>query len=306
MNRLSKEAFQTAIDWLNTNARPLENALSKYYFQDGDISSVLLELKKFQNEDGGFGHGLEPDFHLPKSSPLATTIAFQHLIHFTEHPMAMEMIKKGIGYFENTFLSDRKGWLAVPPEVNDFPHAIWWHVNEDGKSAIDSHWGNPSAEIIGYLARFPAYVKTLNIEVLVSYALDHLLSLQSFQSEHEIYCYIRFFELNHHLLTTTYKEKLKDAVSSLVDFDQESWENYVPYPLKFISNASSNFYGISNEPIQNNLSYLVEKIKATGYLAPNWAWPDYPDTWEKAKQDWIGVLTLNALLQLDSFSYINK
>ena len=33
----------------------------------------------FQNDDGGFGHGLEPDLRLAGSSVIVTTVALQHL-----------------------------------------------------------------------------------------------------------------------------------------------------------------------------------------------------------------------------------
>ena len=38
---------------------------------------ILDELRKFQNNDGGFGHGLEPDWRSSESSALCTSIAFQ-------------------------------------------------------------------------------------------------------------------------------------------------------------------------------------------------------------------------------------
>lgn len=306
MSLLAKDAFLNALHWIDTNGRPLEKALKDYYFANGDVSEVLVELKNFQNEDGGFGHGLEPDFRLPKSSPLATTVAFQHLIPFKKHALAQEMIQHGIAYFENCFQQDRNGWIAVPPEVNDYPHAIWWHVNEDGKSVIDLHWGNPSAEIIGYLYHFYAYVKKLDVEELVSFSLNHLTSLTEFQSEHEMYCYLRFFDLNPSLLTERYQQKLKEAITALVHLSEQDWKNYVPSPLSFINSPSKNYYGVSEEAIQANLIYVVQQITENGFISPNWAWPQYQDIWQQAKQEWSGVLTLKKLLQLDAFSYIDK
>ncbi len=56
-------------------ARPLEGELYRYFFENGAREKVLSELKKYQNPDGGFGHGLEADNWNPLSNPIATNDA---------------------------------------------------------------------------------------------------------------------------------------------------------------------------------------------------------------------------------------
>ena len=43
------------------------------------MNCPLAALKAFQNEDGGFGHALEPDCFNPNSSPIQTWKAIVHL-----------------------------------------------------------------------------------------------------------------------------------------------------------------------------------------------------------------------------------
>ena len=59
--------------------RPLEQDQLRYYFGDGTVDEVLGELSKFQNDDGGFGHAMEPDILMPNSSLLCSSVAFRVL-----------------------------------------------------------------------------------------------------------------------------------------------------------------------------------------------------------------------------------
>ena len=56
-----------AIKYITENARPLELAVFRYFFEEGSNKDVIDELSRFQNADGGFGHALEPDFFNPNS-----------------------------------------------------------------------------------------------------------------------------------------------------------------------------------------------------------------------------------------------
>ncbi len=53
--------IKKAKEFIYRNARPIELALWNYYMEQGSIDDVLHNLSFYQNEDGGFGHALEPD-----------------------------------------------------------------------------------------------------------------------------------------------------------------------------------------------------------------------------------------------------
>lgn len=80
MSNLISKSFENAKRYIMTNARELERAIFEYEFENGSKERVLFELKMYQNKDGGFGNGIEPDFLLPKSSPMATWAAGQILM----------------------------------------------------------------------------------------------------------------------------------------------------------------------------------------------------------------------------------
>ena len=85
MRMLSNDIFEEARKSIMAYGRPLERSLLEVYFYEGSKANVVEELKKFQNEDGGFGHGLESDFRLPYSSLMATSF-LKELYCFTELP----------------------------------------------------------------------------------------------------------------------------------------------------------------------------------------------------------------------------
>ncbi|PWJ04519.1 hypothetical protein DKG34_26485 [Streptomyces sp. NWU49] len=59
--------------WLT--ARVLEQRLFAHQFRDGAADPVETALDAYRNEDGGYGHGLEPDLRGPVSRPLHTARA---------------------------------------------------------------------------------------------------------------------------------------------------------------------------------------------------------------------------------------
>lgn len=63
--------------WLT--ARVLERRLFAYHFRGGDPGPVETALDAYRNEDGGYGHALEPDVRGPASQPLHTARALRVL-----------------------------------------------------------------------------------------------------------------------------------------------------------------------------------------------------------------------------------
>jgi hypothetical protein len=81
MRLLTSSAIDRASEFVQRVGRPLEQAQLRYYFGDGTVDEVLGELSKFQNDDCGFGHAMEPDIRKPNSSPLCSSI-FQKKYNF--------------------------------------------------------------------------------------------------------------------------------------------------------------------------------------------------------------------------------
>jgi hypothetical protein len=86
---------------------------------------VLGELSKFQNDDGGFGHAMEPGIRMPNSSPLCSSVAFQ-VLRELEVSDDREIVHSAIGYFANSYQPKIGGWDPTGPDVHDYDRARWW------------------------------------------------------------------------------------------------------------------------------------------------------------------------------------
>jgi hypothetical protein len=125
MKNLTAEAYDLAVSFLTTQGRPLDQALLAYHFDSGSVDAILDALAEYQNPDGGFGKGLEPDIQMPGSSARTTTFGLEALTDVkasADHPV----VRSAIAYLLDTFDASSQVWTIVPSEVDDMPHAPWW------------------------------------------------------------------------------------------------------------------------------------------------------------------------------------
>ena len=78
----------------------------------GDAASALAASLAYQNANGGFGRGLEPD--VSGSAP-------------SDHPMMQGVV----GRLEANFDWKARVWPIIGPEVALAPHASWWTWSQD-------------------------------------------------------------------------------------------------------------------------------------------------------------------------------
>ena len=287
--------------------RALEKVIFDRHFGEGNDMRILDELTAYQNFDGGFGNGLESDFRLPYSSPMATSVGVRYLKGIEGLEDAKGHMKAAIEYFEAMFDKGRNGWFAVPKGVNLFPHAPWWHFNEEeGMTVIDKNWGNPSAEITAYLYKYREYVEELDVDGLVKYAIERLREKKQFESENEIYCYLELYEALPEETAGELEELLEAAIPELIVYDRARWTEYVPLPLDFVKGPDANRFGIPEASVEENLDFLVDLLEKDGKILPPWGESFYKGDLKPAYNEWIGCLTLKALLDLQKFGRIEE
>ena len=307
MKMLSKDCFNQASKAIMEYGRPLEKSLFQKHFDGGSDQAILNELRKLQNEDGGFGHGIESDFRLPYSSPMATSVGLRLLAEIDSLEESKEMIKAAISYLEMSFDAKRKGWFAVQKEVNNFPHAPWWQYNEvDGMTIIDKNWGNPSGEILAYLYKYREYVKNLDVDSLVDYAVRYIENKEVFNSEFELFCYIKLYEVLPEELQKKLEKRIALAIEQVIVYDVKKWHEYVPTPIDFVHSASDCRFGVAELKINDNLDFIINELESNGKINPPWGDSFYKGDLKEAYNEWIGVITLKALVTLDKFSRIEK
>src|SRR5258705_13967570 len=59
------------------NARVLDRRRFQRLFEDGPAAPVRDAVAAYRNDDGGFGHALEPDCRAPGSQPAAVALALR-------------------------------------------------------------------------------------------------------------------------------------------------------------------------------------------------------------------------------------
>ena len=307
MLKLSNQSFLTISKKLKEIARPLDIAYFNYHFQQEDKDALIAEIKKFQNKNGGFGNALEPDFRLPLSTPMATSIALRLLKMVDSSQSARKIIKKAITYLEKSYDKDRNGWYAVRKEVNDYPHTPWWHFDEEEQmTVIDKSWGNPSAELLAYLLRYRDYVKQIDLNSLVKRAVKNIQHKKEHESENEIYCYLKLYEEADTKTKSQLKGSIAEGIKQLIEYDQDKWQEYVPLPLDFVPSPERERFGVSESKIESNLDFYVELIEANkeSLIKPPWGASFYKKGLKDAYQEWKGKLTLDILIKLDNYGRI--
>lgn len=297
MQRLSQEAYEKARSFLKTEARPLERVVFEYEFEQGTTQHIFEELRKFQNSDGGFGHGLEPDVRCDASSALATTIALQTLSTIREADEAM--LSSTLHYLENTYIPEQKGWDIIPRIAEESPRAFWWEYG-----AFLEHWGNPNAEIAGYLLKYRDMLRTEWVDQVVADAKEHLQNTGYYSEMHEMLCYVRFADQLPHEEYANIAPAIDRFIAHCVVADPELRAGYCAVPLQILQSPNSRYYDRFAKYLAIDLDQLVQQQGEDGAWAPNWSWGRFDAEWQQARQDWKGVLTLNHLRTLRAFERI--
>lgn len=299
MKMLSNHDFNNAAQYIMNNGRYLEKLLYEHHFIAPCDAKIIKALEMYQNKDGGYGNALEPDFRLPHSSPMATSIALRCLKELDRTENSLEQIGKAIKYLESTFQEPIMGWESVSKMVNLFPHAPWWYRMDE----IDFISGNPSAELAAYLNLFRDHTSDIDPDKLAEFYVSQLENMMQYD-EHEIYCYTILYDVLPQKFKKRMKHKLVEAYEELVSTDSNEWGNYVPYPLKFIDLTKENLFPVRDSDLNTNLDYVIELIESKGHIAPTWKWTEFESEWEVAKREWTGKLTLDHLLLLKRFNRI--
>jgi hypothetical protein len=92
-------------------------------FAGGSAEPVVDALRGYRNDDGGFGHALEPDLRCPSSQPAATLYALELLLD--------------AGALKGELAHGARAWIAsiaepdggIPfalPGFEGYPHSPWW------------------------------------------------------------------------------------------------------------------------------------------------------------------------------------
>ncbi len=297
--------MEKARQFIYKNARPLELATWQYHFENGSKEAVLNALSFYQNEDGGFGNGLEADFLNPNSSPMATWAATETLreIGLTDknHPIVKSILR----YLESGEHFDEKQnkWLNTIPSNNDYPHAIWWEYNEKN----DRISYNPTAALAAFIISYAdtnsaIYEKGLKI---AKEAVEWFASSAPINDNHDISCFIRLYNaldgetiISEDMLER-FRAGLRESVRLTICPDTEKWAvEYVTRPSDYSITPDSMFYEDNAEIALYERDFIKTIQRVDGGFDVPWKWwTDYTE-FHVSEHRWQSILTIKYMLYL--------
>ena len=300
--------FQKSREFIYRNARPLELALWKYYFENGSKQAVLEALSFYQNEDGGFGHALEHDVWNPNSIPMgiwkATTVL--ESIGFTDgsHPMIQGILR----FLDSGSCYDGEvgQWCGTVPTNNDFPHAVWWHYEEE-----KPEFGpNPTAALAGFIIAYAEkdsgiYKKGYDLAVR---CFEQMLESVSPVDMHDISCYMQLY---HYLVQcgearlldmAKFEECLIQMVNESICKDISQWGNsYVSLPSRFVKSRDSFLYAGVEDLVKAECKLIKEQQLPDGSFKVPWSWCNDYKEFEVAKNWSKSEIIIEKMLFLKNF-----
>jgi len=294
--KLTSDAFSKARDFIEKNARTVDLAMFEYHFENGSVDAVLQELMKYQNPDGGFGNAIEPDLRLKASSPFASSVGLQYCVEIglkVDSPV----IQRVMEYLLSTYDSEHHYWTYTFMDVNEEPHAPWWHM-EELVPPKESSWPNPSAELIGYCNRYSELVPEEMLKQMNKRALANLESSETIEGLYNVMCWERAYQSLPEPLMSTALYKIERTFRRLGPFTPEILGEIrifwiAPTPESLLMVRPGDVYELLGEE--------VRKQADDGGWWPTWKWGQYEDVWPIAEREWAGKITVHCLAALKAF-----
>jgi hypothetical protein len=292
----SPAVLEKAKKFIYQNGRLLDRARYEYFFENGSKEAVLSSLRAYQNDDGGFGHALEPDIRCPQSQPVATEFALSVM---DEIDLFDPSIVQGIVRFLKHIAVKTGGFPFALKSLNDYPHAPWFTVERDDTASM-----NPTGRIIGLLFKQNAYTAFYEEEWFlqsVEYVWNHI-DMVNASFYHDVIQCITFLE-------NTPDRSRAEKFLSLVDKwlsrpgTIERNPEAVGYVHKILDWAPSRdsycSKFITEAELELHLSYLVSQQQDDG------GWPiSWPAVSPMGELEWRGFITVERLKTLRSYGWL--
>ncbi|MHA2184758.1 MAG: hypothetical protein ACXAAI_07125 [Promethearchaeota archaeon] len=155
MRTTSETQLRKIKELIFQNGRLLERKLFSYFFENGNKDAVIKALVAYQNPDGGFGNGIEPDLLIPDSTAIGaeTAMFYLDLLEFVDNEITDDLYSWIIKE------QNEKGYITHPPKnMQDYPFQEWWDGPDDQRiltlSGFLKKWGLGDAEFFQRVNNF--------------------------------------------------------------------------------------------------------------------------------------------------------
>jgi hypothetical protein len=278
---LSGASFERGREFVYATARVLEQRLFATVFEGASATGVVDALRAYRNDDGGFGHGLEPDTRAPASQPVDVWFAFDTIV--------------AAGVRADDLVLPACDWLTtlgvpVPimlPSIRGYPQARHWRETTDFPPGLFGTIGATAA------------LHALGVEhpwrdAATEWCLGEL-ALDPLDDAHTISWALQLLEhVSDEQLVDRVTRALPDARYFLADPDDES---YGLTPLEYAPTPESRWRALFDDAIVDaHLDRLAAKQHDDGGWDVTWEPPS-----EAARLEWRGILTVKNLRVLRTY-----
>ncbi|WP_432798418.1 hypothetical protein [Poriferisphaera sp. WC338] len=305
MKRLTHDRYERAAGFMKREVRPLERAMFAYHFEGGEAAVVVRALEGFQNEDGGFGRGLEPDIRMAESSVVATKFALQVMMDVGVDEDE-KLVRGGVEYLLEQFDETRRVWPLVGEDVMMAAHAPWW--NWDGlEKEFGGYKVNPKAGVARCLKYYEGLVPVDFVNGIIDDLVDELGGADEVLPFFDLVSYLMLlqmpgFEAAKNVFVS---KQMKDMATKIVDGDPSIWDGFAVKAIWLAPSPHAPLADVLVDELAINLDYEIDHQGDDGAWRPSWSWGStFKDEWEKAEREWTGVLTLAMLRSLRDFGQI--
>jgi hypothetical protein len=283
MNTKKTPDFDAAAGFMAGHARVLDRRVFQRLFQGGAPGPVRDAVAAYRNDDGGFGHGLEPDVRTPGSQPAATEMALRIMDLTDEWDTAM--VTAAIDWLASVAPAEG-GTAFAEPSVADGPHAPWW-VPAQGHPASLIQTGQIAGMLYAHGFSHPWLDRATEL------MWERIGTLTEPNNGYEMFGVLAFLE---HVPDRSRARAAFDRVGplllerNLVALDPEAAGD-VQTPLDFAPLPGSIARALFDDAtIAAHLDHLAAAQRDDGGWMFNWlAWSP------AAEADWRGFLTVDAL-----------
>jgi hypothetical protein len=208
MRSIDEKQFKKIKEFIFQNGRLLERKLFSYFFENGNKDDVIRALVAFQNLDGGFGNGIEPDLLCPDSTAIGaeTAMYILDLLEYIDNEITENLINWIIEK------QNKEGYINHPPNgMYNYPFQKWWDGPDDFRILA----------ISGFLKKW-GFKDTTFYEEVKGFFSNCILP-----NEFRLYQYPYFIYLKYVGESTEDKQTLKQIISQLPSIFEQNKEHYL-------------------------------------------------------------------------------
>jgi hypothetical protein len=128
MRIIDEQQIKKIKEFIFKNGRLIERSLFSFFFESGNKDAVIKALVAYQNKDGGFGNGIEPDILCPDSTAIGaeTAMYYLDLLEYVDNEITDQLF--------NWVIKEQndEGFINHPPEnMSNYPFQDWWNGPDD-------------------------------------------------------------------------------------------------------------------------------------------------------------------------------